>query len=60
MSWYGYKSSINNQTVIDKLKYLMIDHPVYFLGNVIKQPLQDLREVKKNKLLKGFIWEKIT
>lgn len=60
MSWYGYKSPKNNQANIDKLKYLMIDYPIYYLGDLIKQPLQLLREGKKNNLLKGFIWEKIT
>lgn len=60
MAWFGYPDKKNNLQVYEKLKYLSMDYPSYFLGKAIKNPLRYIREVKKKMMKRNYLWQKIT
>jgi hypothetical protein len=61
IEWFGYSSKTKKLQLNEKLKYLSMDYPAYFMGEVSKIPLRLLREVKKKKRVKrNYIWQKIT
>ena len=58
MDWFGYDRKKYNRQVLEKINYLFLDYPVYFLGEVIQSPLRLLRDVKTNFKKRNYIWQK--